>query len=46
MPAHVKNVTGRKTDAEDAEWLAELLECGLLAGSLHPPCRRSRPPGT
>ena len=30
---HVKNVPGRKTDMADAEWLAQLLECGLLAGS-------------
>jgi transposase len=35
--AHVKNVPGRKTDAVDASWLAELLECGLLAGSFIPP---------
>jgi transposase len=34
--AHVKNVPGRKTDAVDAAWLAELLECGLLAGSFIP----------
>ena len=35
--AHVKNVPGRKTDAVDASWLAQLLECGLLAGSFIPP---------
>ena len=35
--AHVKNVPGRKTDAVDASWLGELLECGLLAGSFIPP---------
>lgn len=34
---HVKNVPGRKTDLSDAEWLAQLLECGLLAGSFIPP---------
>lgn len=34
--AHVKNVPGRKTDAVDAAWLAELLECGLLSGSYLP----------
>ena len=34
--AHVKNVPGRKTDAVDASWLAELLECGLLKGSFIP----------
>jgi transposase len=37
--AHVKNVPGRKTDLADAEWLAHLLECGLLAGSFIPPAR-------
>jgi transposase len=35
--AHVRNVPGRKTDAVDASWLAELLECGLLKGSFMPP---------
>ena len=34
---HVKNVPGRKTDMADAEWLVQLLECGLLAGSFIPP---------
>jgi transposase len=34
---HVKNVPGRKTDFADAEWLAHLLECGLLKGSFIPP---------
>jgi transposase len=34
---HVKNVPGRKSDALDAAWLAELTECGLLRGSLMPP---------
>jgi transposase len=34
---HVKNVPGRKTDFSDAEWLAHLLECGLLAGSFIAP---------
>ncbi len=34
---HVKNVPGRKTDLSDAEWLAHLLECGLLRGSFMPP---------
>jgi transposase len=37
--AHVKNVPGRKTDAVDASWLAELLECGLLRGSFIPPAQ-------
>lgn len=34
---HVKNVPGRKTDMADSEWLAQLLECGLLSGSFIPP---------
>jgi transposase len=33
----VKRVTGRKTDVRDSAWLAQLLECGLLSGSLVPP---------
>ena len=36
-PQHVKNVPGRKTDVQDAVWLAQLLECGLLRGSFVPP---------
>ncbi|MBW3598242.1 MAG: IS110 family transposase [Planctomycetes bacterium] len=34
---HIKNVPGRKTDVKDAEWIAELLSCGLLRGSFIPP---------
>jgi transposase len=34
---HVKQVPGRKTDVKDAEWLAQLLEHGLLSGSFVPP---------
>ena len=34
---HVKILPGRKTDVVDAEWLAELLEHGLLRGSFVPP---------
>src|SRR5215216_6124239 len=33
---HVKAVPGRKTDVKDAEWLADLLRYGLLAGSFVP----------
>jgi hypothetical protein len=33
---HVKAVPGRKTDVKDAEWLADLLRHGLLAGSFVP----------
>lgn len=34
---HVKNVPGRKTGMADCEWLAQLLEVGLLSGSFIPP---------
>ena len=34
---HVKAVPGRKTDVNDAEWLAELLQYGLLKASFIPP---------
>jgi transposase len=33
---HVKHVPGRKTDVQDAEWLAELLSYGLLKSSFIP----------
>ena len=35
--AHVKHVPGRKTDVKDAQWLAELLQHGLLRPSFIPP---------
>jgi transposase len=34
--AHVKNVPGRKTDVNDATWLADLLAHGLIRGSFVP----------
>ena len=34
---HVKHLPGRKTDVKDSEWLAQLLEHGLLRGSFIPP---------
>lgn len=34
---HIKHVPGRKTDTIDAAWIAQLLACGLLRGSLVPP---------
>lgn len=34
---HVKNVPGRKTDVKDAEWLAQLLRCGLIEKNFVPP---------
>lgn len=33
----LKHVPGRKTDVKDSEWLAQLLECGLLRSSFVPP---------
>ena len=35
--AHMKAVPGRKTDVRDAEWIAQLLEHGLLSPSMVPP---------
>lgn len=34
---HVKNVPGRKSDVNDAMWLADLLAHGLIRGSFVPP---------
>lgn len=36
-PQHLKRVPGRKSDVQDAEWIAQLLQCGLLRGSYVPP---------
>ena len=33
---HIKPVPGRKTDVRDAEWIAELLQYGLLKASFIP----------
>jgi transposase len=33
---HIKQVPGRKTDVKDAEWIAQLLGCGLLKASFVP----------
>lgn len=33
---HIKQVPGRKTDASDAEWIADLLQHGLLSPSFIP----------
>lgn len=35
--AHIKNVPGRKTDVNDALWIADLLAHGLIRGSFVPP---------
>ncbi|MGD0027118.1 MAG: IS110 family transposase, partial [Xanthobacteraceae bacterium] len=34
--AHVKNVPGRKTDLNDAMWIADLVACGLIKASFVP----------
>jgi transposase len=34
---HIKAVPGRKTDLKDCQWIAELLQHGLLRGSFVPP---------
>ena len=36
-PQHIKAVPGRKTDAKDCEWIADLLQHGLLKASFVPP---------
>jgi transposase len=36
-PRDVRQVPGRKTDVTDAQWLAQLLQFGLLRGSFVPP---------
>jgi transposase len=35
-PEHIKQVPGRKTDVRDCEWIAQLLQCGLLKASFVP----------
>jgi len=34
--AHIKNVPGRKTDMNDAMWIADLMACGLIKSSFIP----------
>lgn len=36
-PRHIKKVPGRKTDVSDSQWLAHLLQVGLLSASFVPP---------
>jgi transposase len=33
---HIKKVPGRKTDMKDAQWIAQLMQCGLLKPSFVP----------
>lgn len=35
--SHIKAVPGRKTDVNDATWIADLLAHGLIRGSFVPP---------
>src|SRR6185312_11696484 len=35
--ASIKSISRRKSDIKDAEWIAQLLECGLLRPSFAPP---------
>jgi transposase len=34
--AHIKNIPGRKTDVNDATWIADLVACGLIKASFVP----------
>ena len=36
-PRELKRVPGRKSDVSDAQWIAHLLQCGLLRSSFVPP---------
>ena len=36
-PRHITQVPGRKTDVTDSQWIAQLLQHGLLHGSFVPP---------
>lgn len=36
-PQHIKQVPGRKTDVKDCQWIAQLLQHGLLRASFVPP---------
>ena len=36
-PEHIRKVPGRKTDVKDCEWIAQLLQHGLLRASFVPP---------
>lgn len=36
-PYEIKQVPGRKSDVRDCQWIAQLLQCGLLRNSFVPP---------
>jgi len=42
-PQHMKSVPGRKTDVRDCEWIADLLQHGLLRGTFVPPTEIQEP---
>ena len=42
--AHVKNVPGRKTDVNDATWLADLMAHGLIRASFDSAPRTTKAP--
>ena len=44
-PEHIKKVPGRKTDVKDCEWIAQLLQHGLLRASFVPDAPHPRPAG-
>ena len=39
---HVKNVSGKKSDVKDAEWIRQLHSCGLLSNSFQPDILQER----
>jgi transposase len=39
---HIKNVPGRKTDVKDCQWIAQLLQHGLLRSSFVPPASQQQ----
>ena len=41
-PQHMRGIPGRKTDQQDAEWIADLLAHGLLRASFVPPAEIRR----
>jgi transposase len=43
---HIKAVPGRKTAVQDAEWIADLLQHGLLTASFVPRKAATRPAGS
>lgn len=42
----MKTVSGRKTDVKDSEWIAKLVEHGLVRPSFVPPLNQSGSYGT